>query len=140
MFVAYALLFLLQDNKFLLLKRANNVSFGAGLYHLPGGKINNGETARQAVIREAAEEIGITINPEDLDFKHLFNRKGKIEEIFAVVFTVKSWQGKPYLKEPDKHEELAWFNINELPSNIIPAHKQAIENIVKNSYYSEHGW
>lgn len=138
MFIPYVLLLFQRDDTILLLKRGN-VSFGKGLYCLPGGHIDGGETARQAAIREAQEEVGVTITEDQLEFVHLFHRKGKTEEIFAIVFLVKEWQGECVNKEPEKHDELRWCSLDALP-DILPAHKQAIELVQKNIKYSEHGW
>jgi len=46
----------------------------------------------------------------------------------------------PSNNEPTKHDDLRFFAIEQLPVNIIPAHKQAIECITQNISYSEHGW
>lgn len=138
MFVPYVLL-LFQFNDTILLLKRGNVSFGSGFYALPGGHIDGGETARQAAIREAHEELGVTITEDQLDFVHLFHRKGKTEEIFAIVFLVKEWQGEIVNKELDKHDDLRWCSLDNLPE-ILPAHKQAIDLIQKQCMYSEHGW
>ena len=45
--------------RFLLVKRAHEPQ--AGLWTIPGGKVERGETLVQAVIREIAEETGIDI-------------------------------------------------------------------------------
>ena len=34
-----------------------------GLWEFPGGKIEDGESAQQAVIREVAEEVGLSVEP-----------------------------------------------------------------------------
>lgn len=36
-------------------------SHGRDRFYLPGGKIDPGETARDAIIREVAEELGVTL-------------------------------------------------------------------------------
>ncbi|HSW73682.1 MAG TPA: NUDIX domain-containing protein [Candidatus Limnocylindria bacterium] len=139
MFTPYILMLLEHNNTILLLRR-HNVSFGSGFYSLPGGKINVGEPARQAAIREAHEELGITIAENDLTFTHIFHRKGQGEDLFAIVFKVTAWHGNPVNKEPEKHDDLQWFAWDKLPANILPAHRQALELIHKNISYSEHGW
>ena len=42
--------------------------------------------------------------------------------------------------EPDKCSELKWNKIDDLPDNIIPEVKLALENISKVIHYSEFGW
>ena len=51
---------LLQNaaGELLLLKRAENARLGPGLWGLPAGKIEAGETAEAAALREMGEEIG----------------------------------------------------------------------------------
>ncbi|MEX2481798.1 MAG: NUDIX domain-containing protein [Gammaproteobacteria bacterium] len=55
----YALNLLLDsDDRLLLLRRAEDAELGPGLWGLPAGKIEAGETAAEAAAREMAEEIG----------------------------------------------------------------------------------
>ena len=48
-----------RDRKLLLVRRAR--SPGRGLYSLPGGRVEHGETLHQAVAREVREETGLAI-------------------------------------------------------------------------------
>lgn len=135
----YALLVLKKENEVLLLKRCN-ASFADKMYSLIGGKVEKNETFTAAIIREAYEEVGITVKKEDLHFVHVFQRKGTDNELIAVIFSAIKWEGEPFNREPSKHSEIVWFNLDHLPTNIIPAHKQALELIGKNNYYSEHNY
>lgn len=49
------------DGRLLLVQRGHEPS--AGLWSLPGGRVEPGETDEQAVIREVAEETGLTVRP-----------------------------------------------------------------------------
>ena len=60
-----AQLAVMQDDKVLLLKRYNT-GYEDGKYSLPGGHVEKGEEVTKAAIREAKEEIGIEIEPDDL--------------------------------------------------------------------------
>ncbi len=42
--------------------------------------------------------------------------------------------------EPNKCSELSWFDINNLPRNIIPCVKKAIENYQNNIMFDNFGW
>ena len=53
------------DAAFLLTRRAERLSTHAGQYALPGGRIDGGETVPDAARREAREEIGLELAPQD---------------------------------------------------------------------------
>jgi ADP-ribose pyrophosphatase YjhB (NUDIX family) len=50
--------------RLLLIRRANEP--GRGLWSLPGGRVESGETDEQAVVREVAEETGLVVTAGDL--------------------------------------------------------------------------
>jgi len=52
-----------RDDKILLVKRANPP--GRGLWAIPGGRVQLGETLKQAAKREVREETGISIRPKE---------------------------------------------------------------------------
>ncbi len=52
------------DGRLLLVQRRNDP--GAGLWSVPGGRVEPGETDEQALIREMAEETGLTVEPGPL--------------------------------------------------------------------------
>lgn len=133
----YVLLVLFNKNSILLLKRINK-NFGNNCYSLVGGRVEQGETFRQALIREADEEIGITLKEKDLKFVHAFHRKGTDGELIALVFSTRKWVGNPFNREPEKHSEMIWCDLDNLPENLLPAHKQTLDCIKKKILYSEH--
>jgi 8-oxo-dGTP pyrophosphatase MutT (NUDIX family) len=55
---------LLVKNRKLLLAFSNNKQ----CFYLPGGKVDDGESAREALIREIAEELNICVNENELEF------------------------------------------------------------------------
>jgi 8-oxo-dGTP diphosphatase len=135
-------LFLIQNNKTLLLKRANT-NHENGNYSLIAGHVEAGETFVQSIIREAKEESGIDIKSQDLELVHLMHRGNKIDhndERVDVFFTVSKWEGEIENKEPHKCDDLSWFDLNNLPPNTITYIKQAIEAIQQKQFYSEFGW
>jgi 8-oxo-dGTP diphosphatase len=64
----------------------------------------------------------------------------KNDERVDVFFVVDDWDGEIENKEPHKCDDLSWFDLDQLPENIIPYIRQAIGGIRSNSHYSEHGW
>ena len=55
---------LLISNRKLLLAYSRNKE----CFYLPGGKVNNGESSRQALIREVAEELNVMIDETALRY------------------------------------------------------------------------
>lgn len=140
MFVPYILLLFEKQNQVLLLRRSNSAVFGAGMLSIPGGKIEHNESARQAAVREAYEELGVQVHVDDLEFVHLLDRQGETEQLFVVVFRAKKWLGELSNKEPEKHSEMGWFSKDTLPDDLLSAHVQVIQKIHEKVLYSEHGF
>ena len=130
---------LIQNGKILLLKRFNT-GYEDGKYSMVAGHVEEGETFTEAIIREAYEEAGVELQAEDIKVAHVMHRKSIDSERVDVFFTAENWQGKIDNKEPGKCNELAWFDLDQLPENAIPYIKQAINCIRNKVYYSECGW
>ncbi|MGO4518948.1 NUDIX domain-containing protein [Terriglobus sp. 2YAB30_2] len=131
----------------LLLRRGDEVLFGQrrntgfedGAWHLPSGHLEAGESVISALIREAEEEIGISIQPEDMQFSHIMHNSSSGGRM-AFFFTVTNWQGEPTNQEPDKCSALDWFAINALPDHMIEYCRAAMKHIGQESPFSTFGW
>ncbi len=132
-------LVLIKDNKVLLLRRFNT-GYADGNYSLVAGHVEQGETCLQTIIREAKEEAGITITPNQESLKHVMHRKSNGEERVDFYFVVDQWEGNITNNEPSKCDDLSWFDLNNLPQTILPYITHALECIQHKVYYSEWGW
>ena len=131
-------LLLIKNNRILLLRRFNT-GWEDGTYSLVAGHLDGKETISETMAREAKEEAGITINPSNMHVVHTMHRNSNLEYIdFFLV--ADNWQGKPKIMEPDKSDDMQWFSLENLPSNILPHVKQAIEHYKDNITFSEFGW
>lgn len=140
-YVAVALL-LVQDGKVLLMKRANT-GFGDGLYGLPGGCIDGNEPMKNALVREAKEELDILLAPETLELSsvlHVAPHFRTPNEVLLFGFISNKFSGKLQNKEPDKCDELRFFPLSELPENILEGSKKLIENMQSQVNFSELHW
>jgi len=52
----------------------------------PGGIIDPGETPKQGAIRETFEEVGITVDPKDVQFVAVVNRKSDFADTYQFIF------------------------------------------------------
>lgn len=110
------------------------------------GKLNKGETLRRAAIRHVAKESGVTIDEADLDFLCFVHYKTEDEKEAPLVFffSTSRWVGEPFNKEPERHNKIGWFHLDQLPAHLAPG-----EDLVFHAYkrfgananaYLERGW
>lgn len=102
-----------KNNKVLLLKRKG--SHGEGAWAFVGGHLEFNETLEQCAKREAKEEAGIVLkNLHPVAFTNdLFKKENKHYITIFVKAEIKSGEIKNM--EPEKSDEIKWFDWNKLP-------------------------
>lgn len=131
-------LILEQANSVLLLRRFQT-GYEDGNYSLVAGHLDGREPARVGMIREAREEAGIIIDPSALEFVHLMHRERENERM-SLFFRCTSWQGEVRNAEPDKCDDLSWFDYENLPTNMVPYIAHALAAVRRGDAYSEFAW
>jgi 8-oxo-dGTP pyrophosphatase MutT (NUDIX family) len=136
-------LVLMKDSTVLLARR-HNTGYKDGLYSLAAGHVEAGESFTQAIVREAKEEIGIILHPDDVRVAHVMHRKsgadGGYEERIDIFLCANRWTGEIVNKEPHKCSELTWASINSLPADVVDFVRDALQKIDQGIGYSEWGW
>jgi len=127
-----------RDGQVLLMRRTGT-GFFDGLYSLPGGHLEAGESIRQAACREALEELAIITEPARLETIGVIHRLSDTNRIDFFVRAM-GWQGAPRLNEPDKCDHLAWFDRRSLPANTVPYVRLVLERAADDPWILEHGW
>lgn len=130
-----------KDDQILLLQR-KDTGYWDGCYSMVSGHVELGENFTDAIIREAKEEAGISITREQVKVIHVQNKMADdaTHQRVHVYFLASGRTGEIQNMEPDKCSDLSWFAINQLPENISPCVRFAIEHIQKGAFYSEFWW
>ncbi|WP_433236558.1 NUDIX hydrolase [Streptosporangium sp. CA-135522] len=127
---------LVRDGTVLLARRAGT-GYADGLWHLPSGHLEEGESAVGAVVREAREEVGVVIEPDDLTFVHAMHRA---PERIGLFFVAERWSSEPYNAEPDKCSEIAWYPQEALPEDIVDYPAAALRAVMDGRPFALHEW
>jgi 8-oxo-dGTP diphosphatase len=105
---------IVRDGKILVVRRARPPA--NGLFTMPGGVVEVGETLVEAVAREVREETGLTIDPVALaGFRETIVRDGesRVERHFIILCFAARWRaGEPVLNE--ELSEARWLDPAEL--------------------------
>ena len=131
-------LLLLCDGKVLMLRRYNT-GYQDGNYSVIAGHIDGGEELKAAMIREAREEAGIGISPENLTVVGVIDLI-EDDEYVSFFLHASKYSGEVANMEPDKCDDLSWFDIDDIPPNTIPYVRRAIQNYRDGIWFDTLGW
>lgn len=98
-----------DNNKFMICQRPVHKARGL-LWEFVGGKVEDGETKEQALIRECREELAITIDVGDL-FMEVIHEYSDLA-VRLSLFNATIVEGVPQLIE---HNDIRWISIDEIP-------------------------
>ena len=115
--VAVGAVILNEKGEVFLSKRSQNTSNEQGCWETPGGSVDIGETLEQAVHREIMEEYGIEIEVIEQwpAFDHIIPDEKQHWVGTTFLAKLKERQ-EPTIMEPEKCDEIGWFDIDTLPA------------------------
>ncbi|MEU2585250.1 NUDIX domain-containing protein [Streptomyces avermitilis] len=110
---------ILRQGKEIILALRAGAIYGSGQWAAPCGKVHPGETLPEAAVREAFEELGITIDPGDLAVAHTVHMRHGTTDHLGVFFEARIWQGSVRNQEPHKCTAVRWFPLTDLPHPLM---------------------
>jgi 8-oxo-dGTP pyrophosphatase MutT (NUDIX family) len=128
---------LVRENQVLLQRRKDN-----GLWGIPGGSLEPGETLEEAAIRETYEEVGLVIDQLTLfkvysgkDQFYVYPNGDQIYDV-CVAYLSRDFHGE--LKaESDEVLELAYFPVEKLPEELNPLDQIILLDLQRSSQNSK---
>jgi len=112
---------LAQDHRVLLMRRAGS-GYRDGQLGLPAGHLDGDEDLVSALVRELREELGITVDGDDVRLEVVLHGRAEDEndsEYLHLFFRVARWGATPVIAEPDKCTELVWADMDHLPADAV---------------------
>jgi 8-oxo-dGTP pyrophosphatase MutT (NUDIX family) len=136
--IAAVHVFLIRDNRVLLLLR-RNTGFADGQYSVIAGHLDGGEEVVGAACREAREEAGVALDPAAVVVAGVMHRRSDAERVDFFVAAGR-WSGEIVNVEPEKCDDLRWFALDDLPDNVVPYVRRALENYRAGKWFDSYGW
>ncbi len=131
-------LILKQEGRVLLALR-QNTGYLDEHWGFPAGHVEKGEAATAGMVREAKEELGIDILPEDLKTVHVMHCQTNRLNI-DIFFECSRWEGEIRNNEPHKCAEVRFFDPKALPAAIVESNAFVLEAAFQGQLYSEWGF
>ncbi|OBG61000.1 MULTISPECIES: (deoxy)nucleoside triphosphate pyrophosphohydrolase [unclassified Mycobacterium] len=99
----------------------------AGRWELPGGKVAPGETERDALTRELAEELGLSVN--DVAVGDRLGDDIALDRMTLRAYRVRLLGGEPHAHD---HRAVRWVTAAELPDvDWVPADRTWVADLVR---------
>lgn len=119
---------LIQDeqNRLLITQRPHHASHG-GYWEFPGGKLEVGELAEVALIREIREEVGLEILAHKFlgEIKHQY----ATHDVQLSIFLVTQFSGTPSCREGQL--DMRWIAKHEINHALFPEANRGILNLIQ---------
>ncbi|UUD62258.1 NUDIX domain-containing protein [Pseudomonas seleniipraecipitans] len=114
---------IVQAGRLLLVRRLREPE--AGCWGLPGGKVDWLEPVEQAVRREIEEELAIRLTVLNLLCVVDQIDPARGEHWLAPVYLADAFEGEVRNVEPEKHGDIGWFPMDNLPEPLTVATRRA---------------
>jgi ADP-ribose pyrophosphatase YjhB (NUDIX family) len=118
------------EGRILLQRRSDN-----GLWGLPGGSVEIGESVRQAIVREVREETGLAVEVvrligvySDPTFQVVRYPDDMVVHYVSILFACRISGGA--LQTCEETLDLQFFDPTDLPMDVLPMHRIRIEDAV----------
>lgn len=123
-----------DGDRFMICRRPAHKARGL-LWEFAGGKVEPGETKRDALIRECREELGVELEVRDIYYDVVHEYPDIL--IHLTLFNAAISSGEPKLLE---HSEIRWITPGEIPQyEFCPADRDILKKLTADANGYTHG-
>ncbi|SCG98049.1 CTP pyrophosphohydrolase [uncultured Clostridium sp.] len=113
-----------EQDRFLICQRPAGKSL-ALFWEFVGGKVEQGETKEQALVRECQEELGVIVAVGDVFWEVTYHYPDAI--VHLTLFEANIKEGTPQKLE---HQDIRWIKKEEIPHyDFCPANKDVLDRL-----------
>jgi 8-oxo-dGTP diphosphatase len=108
-----------HSNKILVVRRSPKENFFPGIYELPGGKVDFGESPEKAIVREVYEETGLITSVNKIfDSRSYLSKENTQHNI--EIFYLLSLREIPKITLSKEHDKYMWINYDSINNTDLP--------------------
>ncbi len=121
-----------RDGKILIGKRSLKKTFGPGVWELPSGRLELGESPREGLLREMKEELSVDVIRAQEYYSYLIQQPPLEDEIIVVCFACQIPDHQSPMKSSE-HVEIKWVTPHDFISKYasFPTQKEEIRHYLK---------
>ena len=123
---------LVHGDRVLLVHRRPDKRAYPGVWDLPGGLMEAGESELVALTRELHEELGVRIAAGSASHLCRWTAGSEREPALLSAWIVRDWQGNPANLAPEEHDDFGWFGLEELPPPVHASMRTALLSAMQN--------
>jgi 8-oxo-dGTP diphosphatase len=135
---------LLTRNDHVLLALRQGTGFADGMWNLPSGKAETGESAVAAIIREAHEELGVQLAEHEIRYAATVHcRNSNTDARIGLFFQAAAKDTPPDLPrnaEPHKCAKIAWYPMTMLPGTTMAYSALGVSLYRRKAHFGTTGW
>ena len=106
---------LVRHRAVLLAYRSHTKRAYPAVWELPGGVMEAGESERDTLTRELREELGVKIVARSATHLCRLIAEPAHGPVLISAWLVRDWDGTPANLAPEEHDEIRWFDTEDLP-------------------------
>jgi 8-oxo-dGTP pyrophosphatase MutT (NUDIX family) len=122
---------LVRAGRVLLVHRRPDKRAYPGVWDLPGGLMEAGESELGALARELHEELGVRIAAGSASPLCRLTVEPAGEPALLSAWTVRDWHGTPANVAPEEHDDIGWFGLEDLPPPVHANMRTALVRVMQ---------
>ena len=124
---------LVRDGRVLLAHRRPDKRAFPGVWDLPGGVVETGESEADALTRELHEELGVQVAADSTSHLCRVTVRPAEEPALLNAWLVREWHGTPTNVAPEEHDDIGWFAEDALPPLVHERVRRAVVRAMRSS-------
>jgi 8-oxo-dGTP diphosphatase len=112
-----------ENGKYLLLRRSQAKDVGAGSWECPTGRVDQGESIEEGLIREVREELQVEARPQFiLGTTHFYRGAERPENELVSVLYLCEVDDPGAIRTGEEHDEVRWMTRGEIAAFLPERH------------------